>query len=96
MFEKLNTGPESHEAPRQDDPERLLPTAEQAKPLRRGEQDPAKMLEEARDNVQEAEEAANNNPLEELQESERRPGRPAPAMSAVNCASPRWIASWYQ
>lgn len=81
MSEKLRDvaeSHESHEAP-QENPERLLPTAEQAEPLRKGEEDPAKRLEEARDEVQEAEEAAGHeNPMDELEEAEGAAGTAAP------------------
>lgn len=79
MAEKLHPGGhhERHEHPQQD-PERLLPTAEQAEPLRKGEQDPAKRLEEVRDEVQEASHAGAGNPLEGLEEAEKRPVAAAP------------------
>jgi len=71
MSEKLKQH-ERREAP-QDDPEHLLPTPEQAEPLRKGEKNPAEKLEKARDEVQEAEEEGKRNPMEELEEAEERP-----------------------
>lgn len=77
MSENLKTGPESHQTPAETD--HLLPTPEQAEPLRRGEKDPAKMLEEARAEIEESGEAgADTNPLDELQESERAAKTAAP------------------
>jgi hypothetical protein len=59
--------------------EHLLPTAEQAEPLRRGEKDPAKALQEARTRVHETTRAeTQTNPVEALQAAEKaaKPARP--------------------
>lgn len=83
MSEKLNESTERHEQPETlQDPEHLLPTPEQAEPLRAGEKDPtetAERLEEARDDVEEAEEQAEQaNPLESLQDNDDKPVPAAP------------------
>jgi hypothetical protein len=60
--------------------EHLLPTPEQAEPLRKGEKDPAKALHEARTRVQETTRAeAASNPIEDLQAAEKT-ARPAPPL----------------
>ncbi len=54
--------------------EHLLPTAEQAEPLRRGEKDPVQALVEARTTVQETVSADDEpNPIERLQAAENVP-----------------------
>ncbi len=74
MSEKLKDTQEDHEnrdRTPETSSEHLLPTAEQAEPLRKGEQDPAKSLEEARDEIQEAEQQLEHtNPVERFQEAE--------------------------
>jgi hypothetical protein len=80
MSEKLTIHEhhENQERP-QEDPERLLPTAEQAEPLRKGEQDPAKRLEEARDEVHEAgDETKHDDPMARLEQAEQRPAAATP------------------
>jgi hypothetical protein len=62
--------PNHHEAlpPPGGKVERLLPTAEQAEPLRRGEADPQKLAAEARHSIEQS--VGRDNPLERLQASE--------------------------
>lgn len=73
MSERLTAKAERHEAPL------ALPTPEQAEPLRAGEADPAKALEEARSLVAETEaqhETAQADAREALQAAEKSPGPP--------------------
>jgi hypothetical protein len=65
-FETLPT-PETHE---------MLPSPEQAEPLRPGEADPVELLEQARDEIES--QAAEENPLERLEASENASNTPAP------------------
>lgn len=51
--------------------EKLLPTAEQAEPLRPGEADPLQKALEARQTIEQS--ASRENPLEELQKAENAP-----------------------
>ncbi|MEK7059678.1 MAG: hypothetical protein AAB971_02900 [Patescibacteria group bacterium] len=75
MAEKLSHQPESHEALA------ALPTAEQAEPLRTGEQDPAKALEKARSSVSETVEAENQpNPMDKLEADEKASQPVAPSI----------------
>ncbi len=68
------------ELPSAERMEHLLPTAEQAEPLRKGEQDPVKALEKARVQVREtARTETRDNPLEQLQASEEAAKPAAPA-----------------
>jgi hypothetical protein len=70
MAEKLKVKPESQAS--LPAAERLLPTAEKAEPLRKGEKDPAKALTEARTKIQETTRAESQlNPLEQLEASEK-------------------------
>jgi hypothetical protein len=58
------------------DPERELPTAEQAEPLRKGEQDPTKHLAEARAEIERSAESARENPVEQLKKAEKAEAQP--------------------
>lgn len=80
MPEKIKYNPERHEIPSSD--ELLLPTPEQAEPLRKGEKDPAEALNEARRAVAETASAeADASAAEKLQDSTTA-ARPAPARHA--------------
>lgn len=73
MSEKIKLNPEKHETLA------TLPTAEQAEPLRPGETDPQKALQEARANVSETVQAETQpNPLEALKEAEETSEPPSP------------------
>ena len=76
MSERLTHTPETFEL---HAPEHLsLPTAEQAEPLRKGEQDPSRALLEARTRVQETTQSETRpNPLERLQAAEKAPEAPS-------------------
>lgn len=70
MPEGLQSGSEKHEKPIGPPKiEGMLPTAEQAEPLRPGEKDPAQVLEAARADIQETTES-QVNPVEQLQAAE--------------------------
>lgn len=58
------------------DPERELPAPEQAEPLRKGEKDPAKQLEQARTDIERS--ASHKNPVEQLEAAEKAQESPAP------------------
>jgi hypothetical protein len=62
QFESLLQSPEQHKA---------LPTAEQAEPLRAGEEDPLKKLHTARNEISQA--TKHEKPLEALQAAEKTP-----------------------
>jgi hypothetical protein len=77
MAEKLTIKPERQASPAKA--ERLLPTPEQAEPLRRNEKDPAEALIEARAKIQETTRAESaQNPVEQLQAAEKaaQPAKP--------------------
>lgn len=56
--------------------EKLLPTAEQAEPLRQGEVDPQKLAAEARQTIERS--AHEENPLERVEANEKASHAPAP------------------
>lgn len=77
MAEKLTIKPERQANPAKA--ERLLPTPEQAEPLRKNEKDPAKALIEARAKIQETTRAESaSNPVEQLKAAEKavQPAKP--------------------
>lgn len=75
MSEKLTNRPEHNEKP--SEAELLLPTPEQAEPLRKGEKDPQKALQEARAEIERAGKAETHaSALEHLKDAEK-PSRPA-------------------
>jgi hypothetical protein len=77
MAEKLKTPERSAES--QSSPERLLPTPEQAEPLRKHEKDPVRALKEARTRIHETTKAeTQTNPVEQLQAAEKasKPAQP--------------------
>lgn len=78
MSEKLASSNEQLEALLQSPEHKQLPTAEQAEPLRPGEEDPLKKLDKARSEIKEA--ATQVNPLEGLQQAEKS-SEPAPSLN---------------
>lgn len=75
MSERAPANPEHHEQA-VFDPEHLLPTAEQAEPLRPGEADPAQKLEQARGAAERS--ASQKDPLRQLEAAEKaaQPSQP--------------------
>ncbi|HYH36555.1 MAG TPA: hypothetical protein VD706_03585 [Candidatus Saccharimonadales bacterium] len=79
MAEKLKTSERAAES--LPSAEHLLPTPEQAEPLRKNEKDPALALKEARDKVHETAQAEKKqaNPVEAMQAAEKA-ARPSPSL----------------
>jgi hypothetical protein len=77
MSEKLSISPAERHAALSNPERKALPTAEQAEPLRRGEQDPLKKLRKARHEVSQATKQNEQSPVAERLQAAEKASQPA-------------------